>query len=195
MLSIHDIEFIHVPKTAGTTISAHLSRLDPVRFYDNRYLYTALQARAIDPITYEARTSFAVVRNPFDRLISIWKYERKQAAESKVDVQEMLIMSNFDSWLEHRHCRLDWGRSFMVLPQWHWISDWGNEQIVDRVFRYESIDICFDWLEQELNIDIDRSLMLNKSGSSYNYKDVGAESKRIMQEISKIDCERFNYDW
>lgn len=193
--NINDIEFIHVPKTAGTTIAAHLARLDPVRFQSNRYLYTALQARSTDPDAYRARTSFAVVRNPFDRLISIWKYERKQSAENKISADEMLIVSNFDRWLEHRHCRLDWGRAFMVLPQWHWISNWGNQQIVDMVFRYEEIDTCFDWIQDTLGIDIDRSIVLNKSSSSYNYRDVSMHSKNIMQELSKIDCERFNYDW
>lgn len=192
--SIDDIEFIHVPKTAGTTILAHLAKLDPIRFDTDRDLFTACQINASNA-DFARRCSFAVIRNPFERIMSIWRYEKKRGLETRISIDEMHMLSDFDRWLEHRHCTLNWNRAHMILPQWYWVSDWAQTQLVDEIFRYEELDKCFDWLSFKLNTIIDRSIMLNTSPGNANYKNVSARSKQIMIELSKIDCERFRYDW
>ena len=82
MISVNNIEFIHIPRTGGTTMLTHLSELDPVRFNVDRLHVTANQMLAMDP-TFKDKYSFTIVRNPFQRLVSIWQYELKQALGTK----------------------------------------------------------------------------------------------------------------
>jgi hypothetical protein len=192
-MQIQNIEFIHIPKTGGTTILSHLSTLDSNKFDVDRLHRTALQYSAIDN-DFESKFTFSVVRNPYQRLVSLWQYElKKQLGTKNINYKHYL---DFNVWLKEQACHLDWNRAFMILPQWHWISNWDNNCIIKKVYKFENFnDIIID-LSSMLNTKFDVNLVTNTSMKKHNYKEISnSESKNIMLKLCKVDCEKFNYDW
>lgn len=192
-MHINEVEFIHIPRTGGTTILTHLSELDPIRFNIDRPHVTACQLKAIDP-NFRKKYTFAFIRNPYQRLVSIWQYELKRALGSKDP--EFGKLNDFNVWLKYYASNLDWGRSFMVLPQWHWVSDWTNMIEVTELYRYEQFDYWLEHLEKRVGHTFNKTLIANKSMKQYDYKEITtAESRRIMIELCYADCDRFDYRW
>jgi hypothetical protein len=192
-MDIDQIEFIHIPRTGGTTVLTHLRELDPKRFDVERPHVTANQMLALDPL-FHKKYSFAFLRNPYQRLVSTWQYELKRALGTKDP--DFARLNDFNAWLKHHASSLDWGRSFMVLPQWVWVSDWNNTIITTELYRYEDYDFWLARLETLLGHKFDKTLVANRSMKHYDYRDIASsESKQIMLELCRVDCERFNYRW
>lgn len=63
--------FIHVPKAAGTSIARAVYGIEGVGHY------RALEARGHDPDLFERLYRFAVVRNPWERLLSAYRFARQ----------------------------------------------------------------------------------------------------------------------
>jgi Sulfotransferase family len=192
-MDISRVEFIHIPRTGGTTILTHLSELDPVRFNVERPHVTANQMNALDP-EFRRKYSFAIVRNPYQRLVSIWQYELKRALGSKDP--DFGKLNDFNVWLEYYSSNLDWGRSFMVLPQWFWITDWNGTRITTETFRHEHYDLWLGHLEQLLGKTFNKTVVTNKSMKQYDYKEIATEkSRRIMIELCSADAINLGYIW
>ena len=192
-MNINNIEFIHIPRTGGTTVLTHLSEIDSVRFNVDRPHVTANQLLALDPI-FRKKYSFAYIRNPYQRLVSIWQYELKRALGTKDP--DFAKLNDFNVWLKHYASNLDWGRSFMVLPQWFWISNWTNSIEITEIYRYEDFDFWLEHLEKKVGHTFNKTIVANKSMKQYNYKDITTqESRRIMIDLCYADCDRFDYRW
>jgi hypothetical protein len=71
--------FVHIPKTGGTSILTHLHRF----LHNDTVTVRHYMAREYDERTWNSVHSFCVVRNPFDRLVSHWKYHTT-ATDSKL---------------------------------------------------------------------------------------------------------------
>jgi hypothetical protein len=193
MISVNNIEFIHIPRTGGTTMLTHLSELDPVRFNVDRPHVTANQMIALDE-NFHDKYSFAFLRNPYQRLVSIWQYELKRALGTKDP--DFAKLNDFNVWLEHYASNLDWGRSFMVLPQWFWVSDWNNNIMVTELYRYENYDFWLEELGSIVGHNFEKTLVTNRSMKQYDYKEITtSKSKHIMMQLCEVDCERFRYGW
>lgn len=192
-IDIKDVEFIHIPRTGGTTVLTHLQELDPVKFDVERPHVTANQMNALD-VNFRKKYSFAFLRNPYQRLVSVWQYELKRALGTKNP--DFGKLNDFNVWLKYHASSLDWGRSFMVLPQWFWVSDWDNLIITTELYRYEEYDFWLGRLETLLGHKFDKTSVTNRSMKHYDYRDIAsAESKEIMLELCRVDCERFGYKW
>jgi hypothetical protein len=192
-MNINEVEFIHIPRTGGTTILTHLSELDPVKFNVDRPHVTANQMMALDP-KFRDKYTFTFLRNPFQRLVSIWQYELKRALGSKDP--DFAKLNDFNVWLKYYASNLDWGRSFMVLPQWFWVSNWDNHIAVKNLYIYEQYDFWIEHLEQKLGHTFNKTLVSNKSMKHYDYKEITThESKEIMMTLCAVDCNRFGFKW
>jgi hypothetical protein len=151
----HQFIFIHVPKTGGTSMKEHFhsyngeydvlvnrpSDLDEAGLngISIRKHSSALQIRdAIGGAEYDRLFKFCVVRNPFIRTISIFRF----------------LKFNFRSWpsahvMEDLHSLEDFvtspifasaGPGGIINAQVAWITDGDGKNCVDYIARVESID-------------------------------------------------------
>jgi chondroitin 4-sulfotransferase 11 len=115
------IIFIHIPKSAGTSITEALlgksDNSDPHRRVSPKY--------SIDP----SWKKFAVIRDPYDRAVSIFEYQKKMASSSinlSMFKQRKFIRENNPSFLQYLRYLKSNKSSFMEVhsrPQSHWLFD------------------------------------------------------------------------
>lgn len=168
--------FVHVPKSAGTSVTAVLSRLCSVldieiggspfgeeiqNAYLKRYgLNKHATAREIRSVLGEGvwlkMTSFGVVRHPVDRLSSAYRFLRKwdgPGNKLREQLNEFASFSDFvasDLWVEQE------GPDRMFRPQAFWLADpTRGDLLVDRVCRVETLDADLHQLLSDLGVKPD----------------------------------------
>jgi hypothetical protein len=140
---------VHVPRTAGLAISRIIGRPDG---FDQRITHwTAQQWReAMGSERYDAAFSFAVVRDPRDRLLSAYSYLRQQTPENvarpeyyEYDAIERKFLSQYESFEEFV---LKMPRTISKAPQFqHFLTQASllasqeGACLVSKLFRYEEL--------------------------------------------------------
>jgi len=167
----HRFIFVHVPKTAGTAMTAALEpfavtgtrtpfrralRWLPVREAPDRAYFrkheTAADMRAkLGPEVFNGFFRFSVVRNPFDHAVSHYEYLKEFRNAKKA--AEFAAMS-FADYLDWRTtARGMFVPSFSVLPdQAHWLIDRAGALLVDRVIRFEALSESWPGLMADLGL-------------------------------------------
>lgn len=187
----HRCIFIHITKTAGTSVARSLFGYLP-------YHYTAIDYRVIyGRKTFAQYFKFAFVRNPWDRLYSAFRYLKAGGWDNKDKAWADENLGNYNDfntfvrqWLtpdnicKHLHFK----------PQYPFICDANGRVLVDYLAYFETLDDDFRKIARRLNIEADLGCHNVNAGSSY--RDVyDEESRRIVTEIYAKDIELFGYDF
>lgn len=138
----HKCIFFHVPKTGGSSIEA-LPMWDA---WTGHFPRAAELGQSLGPAQWENYFKFAFVRNPWDRLVSLYHYlatmtpaDRWYQADEQIAqaVRSRRAGTDFRAFClalptwTHR-------REFHFWPQHRWICDDNGEILVDFVGRFES---------------------------------------------------------
>lgn len=153
--------FVHVPKTAGVSVEHVFLRLlgltwatraplllranDDPRLGPPRLAHlTASEYAACGHLTPEQFGSyfkFSFVRNPWDRMVSEYKY---RGYPVKID---------FKTYLRDHLPPVGWTDAYRhVVPQYDFLHGPDGRQLVDFVGRYESLQADFDRICDRLDI-------------------------------------------
>lgn len=196
--------FVHVYKTAGTSLRAALvphlltpfqDRVNRLCSYfgrGNRYNYSPLPVHASAAIcrdhfgadVFSRYESFAVVRNPWDWQVSLYNY----VLSHKNHRQHELItgFQNFDRYIR-------WRCEHEVRLQRDFICEPGtNQLLVKRLMRFETL--VDDFSEFCRFMDISASLPhLNKSTSRPWREYYTEETRALVAEAFEPDITLFGY--
>lgn len=129
----HNFVFIHIPKTAGTSINDAFG-------LDGEHK-TALQLRGrLGRERWNKKFKFAFVRNPWDRIVSSFQFAIVRNKDSRF---VSLTFSEYIklAYVDRHPLYFDSPHSFS--PQFDWISDNDDNVIVDFVGRFENLDDDF----------------------------------------------------
>src|SRR5215472_5491948 len=89
--------FIHIPKTGGKSIQGFFG----VAWQNHKDL--ARYAQELEPDIFEGYYKFAVVRNPWDRIVSDYNYQKKKSsqADHRLSIKdERGENRSFSKWVE-----------------------------------------------------------------------------------------------
>ena len=186
--------FVHVPKNAGTAITNSVES----KFRDQGH-HTAIYYKNQYAKEWETFLKFAVIRNPWDRVVSNYEYARMpvsywhSADESRpyaahfdyhtlkdVSFEECVNMlyKNRDS-LRHQ----GWG------TQKYWVCDTEGNLLIDKFFLHDKLDDDLDF--NRLIPDLEKVNQSNRKSS--NYKDYYTQDLiDKVGEIYKEDIKLFN---
>lgn len=185
--------FIHIPKTAGTSIAQTL-KIDPDR--PTPY-YQYLRA---NPSKFRRCFKFAFVRNPWDKLVSAFFYLQREgtnlAAESP----------NFRAWWEKNFVQHENFEAFVCnwlrpetaatdvhfRPQSSFICDPSGRVMMDFVGRFESLDSDFDIVARRLRVDA-RLPVTNQSRHVIYREYYTPRMDALVREVYASDCQIFGY--
>ena len=175
----HDMIFVHVPKTAGVSISRWM-----VENVDGEYLGKAkdkhIMFRQI-AIKYNPKFTFAVVRNPWDRLVSGFHYYDKKRSPS-------VRGKTFETFVKSRKL----GK--LGKNQFHYLQDCMGNIGVDYIIRFENLNEDFKKIQDMLDCQVPLTKANSTEHTDYTkyYTD---ETRDIVKEIYAADIKEFDYSF
>lgn len=208
----HGYIFVHIPKNAGSSVADALG-------IETSYHYTAQSYRDIlGKSSYDNRFSFAFVRNPWDRFLSLYRYARldesryhsaidpESAPHGKHEDYDLLCDATVEDCARHlREGRLQHDDFINHWrPQSDWLTDEEGNVIVDYVGRVETINDDFQTVANRLNLPVDMLPVVNSSKDSTvstsssdtvtGYQSAFTdEARSIVTEYYREDIERWGY--
>jgi len=193
--------FVHIPKTAGTTLYKALGLGRSHHYFLSEY------RDFVDGSTFDGLFKFAFVRNPVDRFVSLYNYARMEVSHFHNNISpekaefgvhedyELLKDASLyqcaqyllDDSLTHNHPRSLW------LPQTLWLEEAGRLADIDFLGRVEESPTCFERLFSELGVDASVSYQ-NLSAKAVTSVDVDSKTRNILQQYYGDDFENFSYE-
>jgi hypothetical protein len=174
------LKFIHIPKSAGTSV---LSLLYP----DNRIQH--LLASDISKSEWENNTWFAIIRNPYDRFISAWKYHSTYSDHMFYDKTKNLNIDEYVDFVKKVDCTCN---NYKTATEYITRCDSIKEN-VDEILFFENLK--HDWSNFSKIFNIDKHLPFKKSTCrSKDYRKYYTDYSFNFVSIKyKKDLIKFNY--
>ena len=168
------ILFVHIPKNAGSSISAWLDDYG-AQHVDN-IRHSSLQDSKLDLSKFY---TFCVVRNPWDRMISLYSYALKVSNQQPIE---------FIDWLK---------KNYKFSKHWYSIStpqvDWIKTE-PNLIIKYENLEKDFKYIQQKLNSQKPLPVINVSKRQHYSlYYDNW--SRDFVADLYAKDIEKFNYNF
>lgn len=181
-----EVIFIHINKTAGTSVGKALG------LREKQHLTVREVRNRVGVKNWEDSYTIAFVRNPWDRMVSYYRYRLKvpQKGTEKIEV-------GFKEWIvkvfQERDLRYyDFPKMF--LPQGDWLKDeFGNIEL-DFIGRFETIEEDFKELCKELDVKLELP-HLNKTQRTPYQEYYDKETRSIIEDNFAEDIETFGYSF
>jgi hypothetical protein len=177
--------FIHINKTAGTSIIEVIGK--PFR----KHLTAKEVINVIGQKKWDDAYKFTVVRNPWDKVVSQYKHNIKVNSSNMAE-QEI----SFKDWLcctlgEPRN-EFYYARPQMFYPQVEWLKNYQGKIDMDKVIRFENLDVGINEVFELLSIDTNLP-HLNRTPKT-TYRDFyDEESRQIVNDWFLEDTREFSY--
>jgi len=210
--------FIHIPKNAGMTVrhseplkkvvmpagpAVHKSEkytkavLEQMNSIGDHHGFEHARWRDCKRGLIEAHGSFAIVRNPWDRVVSRYFFAKKVIEVEKKEPAGKHPLDSFEHFLEDRHkwanVKYMWHRAVRGwYPQSDHVTD-ENGKIRCDILRFENLnnDLCAYFGLKEMTRA--RNVTALNPGT---YKDVYTpETIQIVADWYKEDIDRFGFDF
>jgi hypothetical protein len=200
----HDKQLIlvHVPKTGGQSIHDALGigkeKSDLYGFHDGKEWSHFTAAQILDevgPETFNSYLKIAVVRNPFDRLVSEYHFKKHGRDTRFIPINRGGINIPFDWFIEELELSFDLVREYPqrvtnhFYPQVDFIYD-NDKLMVDKVFRFEDFDKVAKFVKENYGVDVPH---INKSDHEEYQTYYDKNTKRIVERLYHEDFEKLGY--
>ncbi|MEL0455957.1 sulfotransferase family 2 domain-containing protein [Flavobacteriaceae bacterium SZ-1-7] len=201
----HKFVFIHIPKNAGTSIqqalqsvkekekhwaesgkTKHQTFQELVKIYDESS-WIQKQVKDFDFLTY---FKFAVVRNPFERMVSLYNYLKKY--EVRNEIKEI---DNFQAFVDLLEEEDSWvSKLYSTKLQLNFVTDLNGKIAVDFIGRYEDLSAFQSKIEDTFGFKLNLKKLNVSNSSKPNYKGYyNTEIRRIVETKFLEDLNTFNY--
>jgi hypothetical protein len=209
----HKFVFIHIYKTAGTSIARGLApyNVSPYKRRTARFLKrigipfpsqwhtglsvehkTAIEARAqLGKGVFDRYFSFAFVRNPWDWQVSIYRHVTRNKEHSQH--ARFVRFGNFNSYVRWL-CEGD-STERDLRGQVDFLQDENGKQVVDFVGRFESLPSDFELVCQKIGIEAQLP-RLNTAQHQIDYR-AFFDNRSVDMIAARYaeDIQRFGYEF
>lgn len=187
--------FIHIPKTAGTSLLHALNGRGGPR---DHLPWTAYYIRS--PKRFNTYFKFSFVRNPLDRALSAYNY-LMAGGNGISDIEVSKQVANYESFNDFVIFGLGSGRfrnHLQFQPQSNFIVGPTGRIVVDYLGYYESLDVDFENIKTSLK----RVQHLSWESRSQSARGTGAKDIKdelsvrafaVLEELYRQDLEVFGY--
>jgi hypothetical protein len=180
----HEIEciFVEIPKTASSSVRAVIGKPN------NPHLNICQILRTMDPVKFEEYFKFSFVRNPWDRVVSL--YMRQEG----LVVRKHMSFEQFVDWIQYSSATC-----LHPLPhvnQLDWLVDQHGNMMMDYVGRFERLNDDWEVISGKLNITnrlshINKNNLKDKHYSEY----YNERTKNVVADKFRRDIEYFGYEF
>ena len=196
------LNFIHITKNAGTTIEDIAKKKDILwgRFNDDYCKNINTTKNISDPwhnyfpnLNKSIRSKydwFLVVRNPYERILSEFKYH------VKINGNKEFTIKTFNEFIQNKIKEANntnttvgkYGGHF--APQYKYLT---NDDTI-HILKFENLNQEFNELMKNYNINLELKEKHNVSNHKFTINDFNESTNKLIQEVYKKDFELFNYD-
>ena len=181
--------FVHIPRTAGGSLRVALHRANGIPPKGSRQHEPAFIVRDRLGEQHDDYFVFSFVRNPWDRLWSLYKF-MIQRGKVKCSFDQFLLGKDIHHYYNEYHS--------LVLPtqrkpQMDWLVDDRGEIIVDFVGKYENLNSDLKTICKKIGIPnshLQQTHTTAKRSYKKAYSDEGIE---FVREHHIRDIEMFGY--
>lgn len=187
----HKCIFIHIPKTAGVSLSqnlfgnlggGHLPIFDYYKVYS--------------PNEFHDYFKFTIVRNPWDRLVSAYHF-LKEGGFNETD--KKWFKDNLEQYANFEEFVLKWVNKNNINTYTHFIPQYyylmlNGKVLVDKIYNFEKLEEAIFDINNKLSTKIKLShnnKTLNRNNKYRTY--YNSKTKQIVESVYKLDIEIFNY--
>jgi hypothetical protein len=196
----HQCIFIHIPKTAGNSVN----RAFGVPWQNHKDL--TRYARELSSSVFNSYYKFAIIRNPWERLLSDYNYQKKKSrpASSKLALFDGKGgKRDFRSWVSvvladpFRYDQESWGAEASPQihrwsPQLDWITVDGRIA-VDRVVRWERLSLELPAIIRANGGAAERLTCRNRRFHLHYSRYYDAATRALVQQYYAKDIETFEF--
>jgi len=189
-----DVIFVHIPKTAGTSIR-HSYEINRPRGYLNdpafvKHLTTREIISFIGDDHFEACFSFAFVRNPWERFYSWYRFVYRKNRNGMADRK-----MTFEAFVDDCFSKSDYvygGSPAFLKSQLYWLSDDQNNVRVKYIGRYERLAQDYDHIAKKIGITT--PLAQRNRATPVDYREAyDARLRKIIATQYHDDIDFFKY--
>jgi len=177
--------FIHINKCGGTSVEAALGI---PKLHDT----ARLRRLKIGRRRWEKAFTFALVRHPYSRLISFYKYRARYNQTGLRDERP----PDLNAWIRATLADRDpayYDQPRMFAPCFDWVSDRNGRVIVDYIAKLETIEEQWPVIQERIG-EPGALPVRNVSGNRSDREILDGEARRIIQESFRKDFEAFGYE-
>jgi hypothetical protein len=202
LLPEHKCIFIHIPKTGGNSITKSLDGLSNCRALgrDARPFLKHVKARdmkaGVDGEVWGSHFKFAVVRNPWDQMVSCYHWWLQKASRLEThqeSVAEIRAMDGFGGFM-----RSPYGGEMLnqcTGSSYDWVSDDAGGLLVDYVGRFETLNESWGEICDRLGVERTELKHLNQTKRTH-YRDYYTDETRdiVARRFARL-IEEFGYSF
>jgi len=171
--------FLHVPRTAGVSISKVLG------IPRSQQNHKTISERSWDENCFK----FCFVRNPWDRFLSCYLYLKSYGRRGPGDLHDGRIVNKFNGFDEFV-MSFDKIKSKFADRHFHQ-QVFFIDKPLDFIGRFENLQKDFDLVCDKIETPRQRIPHMNRSKPRQEY--YTAETQKIVAELYKKDIEKFGY--
>jgi hypothetical protein len=208
LISKAGLWFVDIPRTSSTSVKKVLGDTYKGEFrktYEresglrtrNKYFSDHTSARIIkkslSPKIWDELFSFSIVRNPWDRFLSLYKFRQANGDLPKdVDFKAYVLSLN--------HTRYRDNNSPFCQPYYHmsmsdFLMDSSDNLLVKKIFLFEERSLLVKELNKRFNLNL-KNVHKEKLSNGVTYREsYDDESSGIIQRFYADDIENINYQF
>ena len=217
--SSYGFVFVHVPKTAGTSVSRYLARYNSYcdleiggtafgeeiqSAYRRKFGLSkhspAFSIKAVmGDVSWNRAISFAFVRNPYSRFVSTYNFLCGWEGCPNELREELLSFDSLDDYVASEIWKSRPGPDGIFFPQVHWTSKPGapKEVLLDFILKVEELDTELPRISKVINLrekgESETAPSLNRSESRYKAEDLGIPALEAIGDHYRNDFDVFGY--
>lgn len=181
--------FLHVPRAAGTSISNILrSHPDDIQCRGYSHMTVDKAKRNFNRV-WNSYYKFSVVRNPYDKVFSSWKFRNRIK-----EYEKEMIFDDFNEFVKFLDGYIHPKKQNILGSQFLW---YGDPIELDYILPFEKLGECWYKVAEQIGID-DKLVHVNQSrrvdDKDYR-KYYNEESKKIVEKYYRKDLEYFGYKY
>jgi hypothetical protein len=184
--------FIHIPKTAGVSLVKSIFGHVTLEGHRSVSFY-----KQVFGTRYSDFFTFTIVRNPWDRLYSAYKFLQKGGInihDKNAFETHLSTYKDFEDFvLKGLNEKIIW-EIMHLIPQYEFVCDKNGKIIVDYVGKFENLKESADEINDILKLDFE--LKHHNKTDNKDYKDIyTTEMIEKVHQIYQKDIDIFEYSF